>query len=185
MKRLSLLLCVFVLVLWSFGKTGHTTHNFEQMPAALFDLDHWDCHAWDIEWPVPKVEIIADWDTKLDGLWVQVLGFVKLERTAWAEDRKGKGNLAKQDSLLRTWQHVLDIPDSKVGFDPTELPDLINYSTDWYFKPNFEPGFHYQNDGIHISAKTAPISDSGILLIFAIGLVLIWVSRFGEKFFKN
>ena len=175
MKRFSLLLCVFVLVLWSFGIAGHATHNFEQMPAALFDLDHWDCRAWDIELPVPKVEIIADWDTKLDGLWVQVLDFAKLERTAWAEDRKEKGNLAKQDSLLRTWQHVLDIPDSKVGFDPT----------DWSFKPSFEPGSQYQNDGIHISAEKAPISDSGILLIFAIGLFLIWVSRFGEKFFKN
>ena len=185
MKRFSLLLCVFVLVLWSFGIAGHVNHNFEQMPAALFDLDHWDYHAWDIERPVPKVEIIADWDTKLDGLWVQILDFAKLERTAWAEDRKGKGNLAKQDSLLRTWPHVLDMQDSKVEFDPFELTDLINYSTDWYFKPSFEPGFHYQNDGIHISAEKAPISDSGILLIFAIGLFLIWVSRFGEKFFKN
>ena len=97
MKRFSLLLGVFVLVLWSFCIAGHATHNFEQMPAALFDLDH----------------------------------------------------------------------------------------SDWYFKRGFEPGLHYQNDVTYISAETVPISDSGILLIFAIGLVLVWVSRFGEKFFKN
>ena len=175
MKRFSLLLCVFVLVLWSFGIAGHATHNFEQMPAALFDLDHWDCRAWDIKLPVPKVEIIADWDTKLDGLWVQVLDFAKLEKTAWAEDRKEKGNLAKQDSLLRTWQHVLDTPDSKVGFDPT----------DSYFKPSFRPGFHYQNDVAYLSAETVPISDTGILLIFSIGLVLVWFSKFGRKLFKS
>ena len=44
MKRFSLFLCVFVFVLWPFGIAGHATHNFEQMPAALFDLDHSDCH---------------------------------------------------------------------------------------------------------------------------------------------
>jgi hypothetical protein len=97
MKRFSLLLGVFVLVLWSFCIAGHATHNFEKMPAALFDLDH----------------------------------------------------------------------------------------SDWHFKHGFEPGLHYQNDVTYISAETVPISDSGILLIFAIGLVLVWVSRFGEKFFKN
>lgn len=115
MKKFSLLLWVFILVMWPFGIAGHATRNFEQMPGALFGLDHWDCHAWDIELPVPKVEIIADWDTKLNGLWVQVL----------------------------------------------------------------------DNDATYIRAETVPISDSGLLLIFAIGLVLVWVSRFGEKFFKN
>jgi len=115
MKRFSLFLCIFVLALWSFGIAGHATHNFKQMPAALFDLDHWDCHAWDINWPVPKAEIIADWDTKLNGQGVQVL----------------------------------------------------------------------DNDVTYISAEITQISDPGVLLIFTIGLVLVWVSRFGEKFLKN
>jgi hypothetical protein len=113
MKRFSLLLCVFVL--WSFCIAGHATHNFERTPAALFDLGHWDCHALDIKWKAPKVEIIADWDTQLCDLRSQI----------------------------------------------------------------------FDNDLTTISAETVPISDSGLLLIFAIGLVLVWVSRFGEKFFKN
>ena len=92
MKRFSLLLGVFVWVLWSFSISGHAIRNFEKIPAFLFDRD-----------------------TKLNGLWV----------------------------------HVLD------------------------------------NDGTYIGAETVPISDTGILLIFAIGLILVWVSRFGEKFFKN
>lgn len=115
MKRFSFLLGVLVWVLWSFGIVGRTIHNFEKIPAALFGFDLWDCHVLDIDWPVPNVEIIADWATKLNGLWAQI-------------------------------------------------PD---------------------NDLTTISAETVPISDSGILLIFAIGLVLVWVSRFGEKFFKN
>ena len=115
MIRFSLLLCAFLLVLWSFCIPTHATHNFERTPAALFDLVYWECHAWDIEHSVPKGEIIADWDTQLHGLWAQIL-----------------------DSDLPT-----------------------------------------------ISAETLPISDSGLLLIFAIGLILVWVSRFGEKFFKN
>lgn len=115
MKRFSLLLGVLVWGLWSFGIVGHTFHSFEKMPASLFDFDLWDCHALDIESPVPHVEIIADWDTKLNGLWAQI-------------------------------------------------PD---------------------NDLTYISAETVPISDSGILLIFAIGLVLVWVSKVGEKFIKN
>jgi hypothetical protein len=85
------------------------------MPASLFDFDLWDCHALDIESVVPKVEIIADRDTKLNDLWAQIL----------------------------------------------------------------------DNDLTYISAETIPISDSGLLLIFAIGLILLWVSRFGEKFFKK
>ena len=115
MKRFSLLLGVLVWVFWSFGIVGHTIHNFEKMPASLFDFDLWDCHALDIESPVPKVEIIAGWDTKLNGLSAQIL-----------------------DKNLT---------------------------------------YH--------SAETVPISDSGLLLILAIGLILVWVSRFGEKFFKN
>jgi hypothetical protein len=92
MKRLSLLLGVFVFVLWSFGIAGHAIRNFEKIPVSLFDRD-----------------------TIMNGLWV----------------------------------HALD------------------------------------NDGTYIRAETVPISDTGILLIFAIGLILVWVSRFGEKFFKN
>ena len=96
MKRFSLLLGVFVLVLlWSFCIPGHATHNFEKMPAALFELDH----------------------------------------------------------------------------------------SDRYLRPGFEPGLHYQNDVTYISAETVPISDSGILLIFAIGLVLVCVARFRGKDF--
>jgi hypothetical protein len=115
MKRFSLLLCVFLLVLWSFCIPGHATHNFERTPATLFDLGYWDCHAWDIEWTAPKGKIIAEWDTQLYGLWAQI----------------------------------------------------------------------FDSDLTYISAETLPISDSGLLLIFAIGLILVWVSRFGEKFFKN
>ena len=115
MKRFLLLLYVFLLVLWSFCIAGHATHNFERTPATRFNLGHWNCHAWDIGWSVPKVEIITDWDTQLYGLWAHI-------------------------------------------------PD---------------------NDLTTISAETLPISDSGLLLIFAIGLILVWVSRFGEKFFKN
>lgn len=115
MKRFSFLLGVLVWVLWSFGLTGRTIHNFEKLPASLFGFDLWYCHALDIESPVPKVEIIADWDTKLNGLCTQIL----------------------------------------------------------------------DNDLTYISAETIPISDSGLLLIFAIGLVLVWVSKVGEKFIKN
>ena len=150
MKRFLLLLCVFALVLWSFCIAGYATYNFKNMPATLFDRG-----------------------TKLNGLWIRVLDLEKFERTTWTEDRKEKGDLVKQDSLLRTWQHVSDTLDSKVGFDPT----------DFYFKPSFRPGFHIQNDVTYLSAETVPISDSGILL--AIALVLICASRLGEKFFKN
>ncbi|MFN2233856.1 MAG: hypothetical protein ACK2U1_06470 [Anaerolineales bacterium] len=115
MKRIFLLLCVLLLVLWSFCISGHATHNFERTPAVRFDLGYWDCPARDIGWSVPKVEIITDWDIQLYGQWAQIL-----------------------DSDLTT-----------------------------------------------ISAETLPISGSGLLLIFAIGLILVWVSRFGEKFFKN
>ena len=152
MKRFPLLLCVFVLVLWSCCIAGYATYNFKKIPAALFDQG-----------------------TKLNGLWIRVLDLEKFEKTTWTEDRKEKGDLVKQDSLLRAWQHVLDTPDSKVGFDPT----------DSYFKPSFRPGFHNQNDVTYVSAEIAPISDSGILLIFAIGLVLICASKFGGKHFKN
>ena len=115
MKRFSVLLGVLVWVLLSFSLTGHAIHNFEKMPASLFGFDLSDCHALDIEAPAPNVEIIADWDTKLNSQWAQI-------------------------------------------------PD---------------------NDFKYISAETVPISDSGVLLIFAIGLVLVWVSRVGEKFIKN
>lgn len=152
MKRFLLLLCVFALVLWSFCIAGYATYNFKKMPATLFDRG-----------------------TKLNGLWIRVLDLENFERTTWTEDRKEKGHLVKQDSLLRTWQHVLDTPDSKVGFDPT----------DSYFKPSFRPGFHYQNDVAYLSAETVPISDTGILLIFSIGLVLVWFSKSGRKLFKS
>ena len=104
MKRFSFLLCLFVLALWSFRIAGDTTYNFKEMPAALFDKG-----------------------TKLNGLWIRILDLEKFERTTWTEDRKEKGDLVKQGSLLRTWQILLDTPDSKVGFDPT----------DSYFKPSF------------------------------------------------
>ena len=152
MKRFSLLLCVFVLVLWSFGIAGHATNNLNKMPATLFDQD-----------------------TELNDVWIRVLDIEKFERTTWIEDWKKKGDLVKQDSLLRTWQHVLDTANSKVGFDPT----------DSYFKPRFRPGFHNQNTVAYLSAETVSISDSGILLIFAIGLVLVCASKFGEKLFKK
>jgi hypothetical protein len=162
MKRFSLLLGVLILVLWSFCIAGYATYNFKKMPAALFDRG-----------------------TKLNGLWIRVLDLEKFERTTWTEDRKEKGDLVKQDSLLRTWQHVLDTPDSKVEFDPTELPDMSDSPTDSNFKPSFRPGFHYQNDVTYLSANTVPISDSRILLIFSIGLVLVGVSNFGRKIFKR
>ena len=152
MKRFSLLLGVLILVLWSFCIAGYATYNFKKMPAALFDRG-----------------------TKLNGLWIRVLDLEKFERTTWTEDRKEKGDLVKQDSLLRTWQHVLDTPDSKVRFDPT----------DSYFRPSFRPGFHYQNDVTYLSADTIPISDSRKLLIFSIGLILVGVSKFGRKVFKR
>jgi hypothetical protein len=152
MKRVSLLLCVFVLVLWSFCIAGYATYNFKKMPAALFGQG-----------------------TQLNDLWIRVLDLEKFERTTLTEDRKEKGDLDKQDSLLRTWQHVLDIPDSKVRSDPT----------DSYFKPSFRLGFHNQKDVTYLSAETVPISDIGILAIFAIGLVLVWVSKSGRKHFKS
>jgi hypothetical protein len=152
MKRFSLLLCVFVLVLWSFGIAGHATNNLNKMPATLFGQD-----------------------TELNRVWIRVLDIEKFERTTWIEDWKKKGDLFKQDSLLRTWQHVLDTANPKVGFDPT----------DSYFKPSFRPGFHNQNTVAFLSAETVSISDSGILLIFTIGLVLVCASKFGEKLFKK
>jgi len=115
MKRFSLLLYVFLWVLWSFCINAHATHNFERTPAALFELGYWDCLTWDIAWTVPKGKMIADWDTDVYGPWAQIL----------------------------------------------------------------------DSDLAPISAETLPISGSGLLLIFAIGLILVWVSRFGEKFFKN
>mgnify|MGYP000594421011 FL=1 len=79
MKRFSLFLCVFVLVLCSFGIAGYATNNLNKMPATLFDRD-----------------------TELNGVWIRVLDIEKFERTTWIEDRKKKGDLVKQDSLLRT-----------------------------------------------------------------------------------
>ena len=97
--------------MWSFGLTGHAIHNFEKMPASVFDRE-----------------------TQLNGLWIRVLDIEEFERTD---------------------------------------------------KISFRPGVHSQNDVTYFGAEIAQISDSGILLIFAIGLILVWVSRFGEKFFKN
>ena len=111
----------------------------------------------------------------MNGVWIRVLDLEKFEKTKWTEDRKAKNDLVKQDSLLRTWQHSLDTADSKVGFDPT----------DWYFKPSFGPSSHNQKVLTYFSAETVPISDTRILLIFSIGLVLVLGSKFGRKFFKG
>ena len=64
MERLSFLLCVLLLVLCPFGVAGHATYNFEPMRADLFDLDHWDCHIWDVEWVVPEGENITDMNSE-------------------------------------------------------------------------------------------------------------------------
>ena len=152
MKRFSLLLCVFVLVLWSFGIAGYATNNLNKMPATLFDRD-----------------------TELNGVWIRVLDIAKFERTTWIEDRRKKGDLVKQDSLLSTWQYGLDTANVKVGFDPT----------DSCFRPSFRPSFRSQNTVTYLSAEAVPISGSGLLLIFAIGLVLVCASKFGEKLFKK
>ena len=152
MKRFLLLLCLFLLVLWSFCMAGYAPNNINKMPATLFD-----------------------WDTKLNDVWIRVLDIEKFERTTWTEDRKEKGDLGKQDSLARIWKYVLDTPDSKIGFNPT----------DSYFRRIFRPDLHNQKDVTYFSAETVPISDTEIMLIFLIGLVLVWVSKFGRKLFKS
>ncbi len=64
MERFSFFLCALSLILCPFGVSGHATHNFEPMPAGLFDLGHWDCHTWDVEWVVPEGENIADMNSE-------------------------------------------------------------------------------------------------------------------------
>jgi hypothetical protein len=86
---------------------------------------------------------VFDRETQLNGLWIRVLDLEEFERTDWIENRQEKGNIVKQDSLLRTWQYELETPDSKTRFDQIEPPDLLNYSTDSDFKISFRPDVHY------------------------------------------
>ena len=64
MKRFSFFLFVLLLILCPFGVAGHATHNFEPMPADLFDLGHWDYHTWGVERAVPAGENIPDMNSK-------------------------------------------------------------------------------------------------------------------------
>ena len=64
MERFSFFLCVLLLILCPFGLTGHATHNFGPMRADLFDLGHWDYHAWGVERAVPEGENLTDMNSK-------------------------------------------------------------------------------------------------------------------------
>ena len=66
MERISFFLCVLLLILCPFGVAGHATHNFEPMPAGLFDLGHWDYHTWGVELAVQAGKNIDDMNSKSD-----------------------------------------------------------------------------------------------------------------------
>jgi hypothetical protein len=64
MERLSFLLFALLLILCPFGVAGHATHNFEPIPADLFDLGHWDYDTWGVGWAVPAGENTADMNSE-------------------------------------------------------------------------------------------------------------------------
>ena len=66
MEKFSFFLCALLLILCPFGVVGHATHNFEPIPADLFDLGHWDYHTLSVELAVPAGKNIDDMNSKSD-----------------------------------------------------------------------------------------------------------------------
>ena len=64
MEKFSFFLCALLLILCPFGVVGHATHNFEPIPANLFNLGHWDYYTLSVEWAVSEDKNIADMNSE-------------------------------------------------------------------------------------------------------------------------
>ncbi len=76
-------------------------------------------------------------------------------------------NSAAHDGLFNTWQHVLNVADINLNFDSNKVTAQGKDSA----------------DGIILSAKAAPDSESTIFFLFASGLIGLTV--FGRTFRRS
>lgn len=204
MKRLLFSICLCGLILLGMTAAQAKTYTFTPKPADLGDLEHSYYYSWNINWAVPKGEIISDavltftninnWKDEPNDNWlyIHLLDSPPTNGTRlttggnvwrWSDTDGGGDNWAGKGPLVATYIDKSPVSENlSYTFSKLNLVgDLRKCAADGKFGLGFDPDCHYYNDGAELDIVTVPVPEPGTALALGSGLISLAAYAFRRR----